>query len=248
VLGTFDQVLQVRAQGQEVAAFRLISQCHCLGLATKAGSGIESVDKLKGRTVGVAAAGGPMQNFVIYLLHQRGLTAEDVAFASIGTGPSAVAAVEHDSVDAAVLFYGADAELRKKGIATRMLAETFTPAGSRAAIGSESFPSTSLLARESWLKANREPAVKLSRAFGETIAWMRTHTVEEVRLRLAPEGRPSDPDIDRETLKLLIPALSETGRIDAAMARLSFNILAVSRAEVRGIESELERAFVNGYL
>jgi NitT/TauT family transport system substrate-binding protein len=250
ILGTFDQTLQVNAQGKSVQAFRLLSECHCLGLVVSpaASKPIRRLADLEGATVGVAASGGPMENFLRFLLKRNSINADRVRVASIGIGPSALTALERGRVDAAVVFHGAKEQLDRRGAAAPLLAETFTREGAQSVFGQESFPSTSLIAARSWLQADPERARRVVRAFHETIAWMKAQPVEEVRKRLPEQGRSPDPEIDRATLAIVVPALSSSGRIAARQARLSWDVLVSARPEILAKPPRIETCFTNEYL
>jgi len=239
ILGTYDQALQVNAQGKRVKSFMLISECHCLGLVSPA---ISEIATLRGRTVGVSSPGGPMQNFVAYLLKRAGLPADSVSYAAVGIGASSVTAVEHGKVDAAVVFYGSMLELKKRNPALHVLAETYTRDGARAVFHQATFPSTSLLARAEWLVQDPETARRLVRVFRATIDWMKSQPVEDVRAKLPPETRNPDAEIDLATLRVLIPMLSPTGRMTVDEAQLSLDILGVH------LKTPIEDTFTNEYL
>lgn len=232
ILGTYDQALAVNARGRRVTAFLLLSECHCLGLVSRR---VSSLADLRGRTVGVSAPGGPMQHFVTYLLRRAGLDPSSVAFASVGIGPSSVTAVEHNVVDAAVVFHGSYLELQRRNPALHVLAETYSRQGARAALGVETFPSTSLLARSEWFAAHRDEARRLVRAFRDTVAWARSHSVDEVLARV-------DPSTRRETLAILIPMLSPSGLMTREAAQLSLDVLGVK------LTTPLDQTFTNEFL
>jgi NitT/TauT family transport system substrate-binding protein len=250
ILGTLDQTLQVNAQGKSVQAFRLLSECHCLGLVVSpaASKPIRTLADLKGATVGVAAPGGPMQNFLRFLLKRNQIDPDQVNVASVGIGPSALTALERGRVDAAVVFHGTKEQLDRRGAAAPVLAETFTHEGAQKVFGQESFPSTSLIADRSWLQAGPDRAKRIVNAFHETVAWMKSQPVEEVRKRLPEQGRSPDPEIDRATLGVLIPSLSSTGRIAARQARLAWDVLVSARPEILAKPPRIETCFTNEYL
>ena len=248
ILGTYDQVLQVRAQGQSVKAFLLISECHCLGLVVPQNSPVHSIADLKGRTVCVSAPGGPMQNFVAYLLRRAGLEPDDAAYAGIGIGASSVVALEHGKVDAGVVFYSSLLELKKRQPGMRILGETYTRSGSKAVFGQESFPSTCLIARTTWLDRHGDAARRMVRVFRETIDWMLASPVEAVRAQLPRESRNPDVEIDLATLRILIPMFSRTGRLTRAAAQLSLDVLAAARPQLTRLDVPLEETFTAAFL
>ena len=69
---------------------------------------------LKGKIVGVSAAGSSTQIFLNYLLVTHGIKPEDVSVASIGMSATAVAAMTHGKVDAAIMTDPALEVVRKQ--------------------------------------------------------------------------------------------------------------------------------------
>ncbi len=218
VLGTFEQSIQLRRQGKPVEVLAVLDTCHCLALVSK-NRDLRSPADLAGKTIGVAAPGGQMQNFARFLL--RGAEASYVA---IGAGPSAAAAVESGKVDAAVVLYTNYVTLRQRDPQLNVLAETFTRDGMRQWLGIEAYASKSLLASPEWSRAHPDAAAKLKRAMLRTVRWMKANPAETILDRLPAEVRGPDRATDLTLLRLLVPLLSETGAVppgaDAAVSRL----------------------------
>ena len=209
ILGTYEQTRQLAARGKPIEAVYVLDTCHCLALVSLK-PGIRAISDLAGRTIGVAAAGGQMQNFARHLLRKLG---REASYASIGTGPSAVAALESGKVDAAVVLYGGYLALKERHAELLTLAETFTPDGMEAHLGVRAYPSKSLLAEAGWAAAHRDELNRLRRAFQRTVAWMKAHSAEEILDRLPPAARSPDRDLDLKMLQLLVPLLSLDGTV-----------------------------------
>ena len=250
VLGTYDQALQVAARGRKVRAFLLLSECHCLGLVAspKSPRKPRALADLRGARVGVSSPGGPMQNFLTYLLRREGIDPDSVGVASVGIGPPALVALEYGKVDAAVVFYSTLLELRKREGEVAVLAETFTRDGARRVFGQGVFPSTCLLAETEWLERNGPAARSLVRAFQAAVRWLKSADLGKVRAMLPSTGRSQDETIDRATLELLLPMLSENGRMTREAAELAFGLLAGARPEMREARIRLEDTFTNEFL
>lgn len=238
IVGTYEQALQVSAQGKSVQAFQLFNGCHCLALvASPAKPEIQTVGDLAGKVVGVGAAGGAMQNFAQYLLDRSGVTG---SFASVGIGASAVAALEGGRVDAAVLLYNPMLAMESRHGGLRVLAETFSAEGSRAVFGVEQYPAQALMAEARWLGRNPAVARRLVRALSGAVQWMRAHTAREIRARLPDGPRTGDEKADLATLEMLIPRYSSDGRFrleEAAAVR-----------KVLGLNVDVRNTFRNDLL
>jgi NitT/TauT family transport system substrate-binding protein len=210
MIGTYEQSLQ--APGVEAPA--VLDTCHCLGLVTLKPE-IRSPADLAGRTIGVAGFGGPMQNFARHLL-----AGDEASYAAIGVGPSSAAALEQGRVDVAVVLYTTFQALKSRHPNLRVLAETFTRGGMKAALGVEAYPAKSLLARQ----GKRYP--ELVAALLETNRKMRELGAERTLALLPPEARGPDPAIDRMLLELLIPYASLDGAVPPGAEALARKMLA----------------------
>jgi len=250
VLGTYDQALQASIRGQHVRSVLLVSECHCLGLVAspKSERKVTTLADLKGARVGVSAPGGPMQNFLTYLLRRDGIDPDSVGVAAVGIGPPALVALEYGKVDAAVVFYSTLLELRKREGGAAVLAETFTREGAKKVFGRDSFPSTCLLARSEWLAANGDAARRLVRAFRSAVGWLKTADLGNVRSMLPSTGHSPDEAIDRATLELLVPMLSTDGRMTRESAELAYRLLVQARPELRETPINVEDTFTNEWL
>jgi NitT/TauT family transport system substrate-binding protein len=209
ILGTYEQTRQLAERGKAIEAIYVLDTCHCLALVALRPE-IRAVSDLAGKTIGVAGAGGQMQNFARHLLRKLG---REASYAAIGVGPQAVAAIESGKVDAAVVLYSTYETLRARHPEARTLAETFSPDGMEANLGVRAYASKSLLAGAQWVAANPDAAAGLRRAFSATVVWMKGHSPEEIWDRLPAEARSPDRTLDLALLRLLVPLLSSDGAV-----------------------------------
>lgn len=212
IVGTYDQAIQLQAKGQRVVAYRLLTECHCLALVVPPAKAkeIRTVADLAGRTIGVGAAGGSMQIFASYLLQKAG--AKEASYAGIGVGATAFAAIESGKVDGAVVLISTLVRLRERYPELRVLAETISEEGSRAALGFATFPSMALLAKGDWLDRNPAAAQSISQALGEAVAWIRARPAAEV-------GAALGGNVDVAALELHLPRYSLTGEFSPGPAQ-----------------------------
>lgn len=65
-----------------------------------AGKGLESLQDLKGKKLGVTAVGGGVHTWVLHALKVAGVDPSSITFVAVGAGPAPVAALTQGSVDA----------------------------------------------------------------------------------------------------------------------------------------------------
>jgi len=102
VSGGFDHVMVMRARGQKLRGFLLqgATPAIVLGVAKQRAAEYRSAKDLKGMKIGVSAPGSSTHAFVNHLLASVGLAADDVSIVGVGTGPTAVAAMQAGHLDA----------------------------------------------------------------------------------------------------------------------------------------------------
>lgn len=223
--GVYEQTLQMAAEGKSIVAFVLLVKSP--NFAIIAAPGIHKWSDLRGKTVGVSSVGSPSQFYLTYLLNKEGVP--DVSTATVGMGATAMAALEHGQVDAAVLFGSAiTAYLARKPDAV-ILADTRTTEGLQGAFQVTDYPASCLLARRQWLEANPDAAKKMARAVLRAMAWIREHSAEEILARVPAAG---DPSAELAAIRLAKPMYSLDGRIDKESAEAVRAIIGISKIDV----------------
>ena len=247
VCGFYDHTIQMAAQGRDLRAF--VAMLRYPGLVLVAASpGINRIEDLKGRTVGVSAAGSSTHLLLNHLLVTHGLKPDDASTASIGMSATAVAAITRGKVDAAIMTDPALAIARKQLPSLRILADTRTADGVRAAFGVESYPSAVLYSTRAWQDAHPESARSLAHAILRTLDWMRTHSPEEIRARMPPSFRTDDPEMDLQGLRSLQNMLSPDGGITPESAAAVHQVLRVSLEAVRTNTIDVRATYTDQFL
>lgn len=102
VCGPYEQTLQMHGRGRAHEAVALLSRTPAIsvGVSARVMSDYRTPADLRGRKIGVSAPGSPGDLVAHRLLARAGVPAEDVAFVSVGTMASALAALRAGQVDA----------------------------------------------------------------------------------------------------------------------------------------------------
>lgn len=247
VCGFYDHTVQMAAQGRELRAF--ISLLRYPGLvATTTSLAVKTLADLRGKPVGVSAAGSSTHMFLNYLLAQKGLKPEDVLVVQIGLGATAVAAASRNRVEAEILTDPTVGLLRKQAPNLRILADTRDREGVRQVFGVDSYPASVLYSTSTWLGSHREEAAGLVRALEKTLAWMRSHSAEEIRQQMPATLRIEDAEIELEGVRSLKNMLSEDGSFTDGGAAAVQKVLATSMEAVRHAHVDLAKTYTNEFL
>jgi len=242
VCGFYDHTIQMAAQGKDLRAFVAMLRYPGLALASPNASRIED---LKGKTVGVSAPGSSTHMFLNYLLVAHGIKPEEVSNASIGMSATAVVAVMHAKVDAAIMTDPALAIVRKQMPGLHILADTRTADGVKGVFGVKSYPSAVLYSKSDWVERNPETAKKLAGAIVKTLSWMRTHSPEEIRAKMPAAFRTEDVATDLEVLKTAQAMLSADGKFSPEAVEAVRAVLSTSLEAVRTAKIDLTKTYTN---
>ena len=225
--GVYEQTIQMAAEGKSIVSF--ISLLKSPSFAILGAPGVLKLADLRGKTVGVSSVGSPSQFYLTYLLGKAGVNQADVSTATVGMGATAMAALEHRQVDAAVLFGSAITAFLARNPDAVILADTRTPDGLRAAFQVDDYPASCLLAKQEWLDANPLQAKKMARAVLRSLAWIRAHSAEEV---LARVPSPGDSVAELAAIRLAQPMYSVDGRINKESAEAVRTVMGLKWSKV----------------
>ena len=242
VCGFYDHTIQMAAQGKDLRAF--VAMLRYPGLVLVSPS-IASIEGLKGKTAGVSAPGSSTHMFLNYLLVKHGMKPDEVSNASIGMSATAVGAVTHNKVDAAVMTDPALAIVRRQMPGLHILADTRTEEGVRSVFGVENYPSAVLYSKTDWIEKNRDTAKRLAGVITKTLSWMRSHTPEEIREKMPASFRTEDAATDVAVLRTAQAMLSIDGRFTPEAVEAVHQVLSTSLESVRNAKIDLSKTYTN---
>jgi ABC-type nitrate/sulfonate/bicarbonate transport system substrate-binding protein len=103
--GMFEQTIIAASQGRSIISFVALmsGDFRALLVAPAKTDTIRTIEDLRGRTIGVSSVGSPNEFFAASVARRHGLSQKDVSMVAVGTLTNAVAALEHNRIDTAVL-------------------------------------------------------------------------------------------------------------------------------------------------
>ena len=248
--GSLLQTLPLAAEGRNVRSFLLLytRPTIVIAVAPALAGKITDIAKLKKHNVGVSAMGSPLHMQLNFVLAKHGLSPEDVYIVPIGTAASSLTALEKGRVDAAVLVGSAITSFERGNPHAVFLSDSRTVEGSRQMFGTEVFPSTSILAQDSWLRANPDTAHRFAKAVLKAMEWMRTHSAEEVRTQMPEATRMPDAEADLQAIRQAQQTLSPDGVTPDSAPQLMKEFLAVSNEKVRTATIDFTKVYTNEFV
>src|SRR6201995_4774315 len=188
VSGYFDHCVNLAAKKQELVSFVVYDRYPGLVLVVSPSHAkeINSIKDLAGKKVGVSAPGSSTDFFLKYLLKKNGLDPTSAAVIGVGLGATAVAAMEQGQIDAAVMLDPSVTGLQGSHSDLRILADTRTQKDTIAIFGGE-YPGGALYSTNAWVASHDKEVQSLTNAILNTLAWIHSHTPEDIMAKMPPE-------------------------------------------------------------
>ena len=250
VSGFYDHTIQMAAEGREYVAFVTMLRFPGLVLVTSPQSAatLKTIADLKGRIAGVTTAGSSSQILLTYMLQRNGLAADAVSITAIGSAATAIAALEHGKVDVGMVADPAFTLVQRRNPGVRVLADLRTAEGVQAALGAHAYPASVLYARGDWIRANRDTTGRLARAMTRTLAWMHSHTPQEIADKTPKAFRGEDDALYVEALKASMPMFSPDGLMPPDGTEAVRTLLAGSMEKVRTAAIDVSKTYTNEFI
>jgi NitT/TauT family transport system substrate-binding protein len=250
VSGFYDHTIQMAAEGRELVAFVTMLRFPGLVLVTSPQSAetLTTIADVKGRIAGVTTAGSSSQMLLTYILQRHGLAPDAVSITAIGSAATALAALEHGKVDVGMVAEPAFTLVRRRNPGVRVLADLRTADGVNAALGTHAYPASVLYAKGDWIRANRDTTARLARAITRTLAWMQTHTPQEIADKTPKTFRGEDDALYVEALRSSMPMFSPDGFMAAEGAEAVRILLASSMEHVRTATIDVSKTYTNEFI
>jgi len=249
VSGYYDHCVNLAAKGQNLQSFVVYDRYPGMILAVSPeATDIKSVKDLAGKAVGVSAPGSSTDFFLKYLLAKNGMDPNGTSVVGIGLAATAVAAMEHGKVQAAIMLDPAATLLQNKfKDKFRILADVRTQKDTLDIFGGE-YPGGALYTRADWIAKNEATTQKLTNAIIATLKWIHSHTPEEIMAKMPDELIGPDKPLYLAALKNTIPMFSQTGLMDPKGAQAVLAVFSQSVPEIAKANIDLSKTYTNRFV
>ena len=249
VSGYFDHCVNLAAKKQELQSFVVYDRYPGLVLVVSPAhtNEIKSIKDLAGKKVGISAPGSSTDFFLKYLLKKNGVDPASTAVIGVGLGGASVAAMEQGQIDAAVMLDPAVTILQAAHPDLRILSDTRTQKDNQAVFGGE-YPGGALYSTTAWISAHDKEVQALTNAILNTLAWIHTHSPEDIMAKMPPEMVGKNKELYLAALKNTIPMFSETGRMDPKGADAVLAVFSESSPEVAKANVDVLKTYTNKFV
>ncbi len=210
-------------------------------------STIKAPADLKGKTIGVSAPGSSTQDFIAQILERAGVSWKDAKYVSVGTGVSAVAAMQNgDELDALVNLDPAITNLVNAGKVSIMV-DSRNAEGTQAAFGGP-YLGDCLMAKTAFVKDNPRTSQAIANAVVHAMQWLKTASIDDIIKSLPPSYYKANEAEYRESLKNNIAAFQWDGIVTMEAAKNVFATIALLDPELKTGNIKLEPTFDNKFV
>ncbi|MEO6972189.1 MAG: ABC transporter substrate-binding protein [Rhodoferax sp.] len=249
VVGFYDHSIDLQSKGKEVEAIAVF--CKVPGevemVSTKAAAaGFKSMADAKGKTLGVTGLGSSTDFLTRYLADRQGVASKDYSLLPVGAGNSFIASIKQDRIQAGMTTEPTVSQLLKTGDA-KVLVDLRTEEGTKAALGGL-YPAASLYVQNTWAEAHKEQASKLAQAFARTMAYIHTHTAEQIAELMPRDYYGSDKALYVTALKSSLPMFTSDAGMPEGGPETVLKVLSTYKPLVKSANINLSKTYTNAYL
>jgi NitT/TauT family transport system substrate-binding protein len=248
VTGAFDHTIQMQAKNQPVVALVELGQFpgFVLALLNAQAAAYRSPADLKGMKIGVTAPGSSTHFMALQLMAKSGLKPDDASFLGVGATTTAVAAVKRGEIDAIVNTDPAVALLQREGL-IKIVADMRTRDGTREVYGGI-YPAAVMYASPTFIDKNPHTVQALVNALVRGLAFMRSHSPEEVAAVVPEEYALGDKPLYVQAIKNSLPMFSPDGRFAREGAETAYSVLKAFDPDVRNAKIDLAATYTDRFV
>ena len=249
VVGFYDHTIDLQAKGKEIQAIAVF--CKVPGevelVSSKAAAaGFKTMADAKGKTLGVTGLGSSTEFLTRYLVDKQGVASKDYSLLPVGAGSSFIAGMKQDRIQAGMTTEPTVSQMLKSGEA-KVLVDLRTEAGTQAALGGL-YPAASFYVRNDWAAAHKDQAAKLARAFAKTMAYIGSHSAEQIAELMPKDYYGSDKALYVEALKASLPMFTKDGAMPAGGPETVLKVLSAYKPQVKSAHIDLSKTYTNAFL
>jgi NitT/TauT family transport system substrate-binding protein len=249
VSGYFDHCVNLAAKNQSLVSFVVYDRYpgFALVVSPKQTAEINSIKDLGGKKIGVSAPGSSTDFFLKYMLSKNGVDPNSVGVIGIGLGAAAVAAMEQGTVDAAIMLDPSVTVLQGRNKDLKILSDTRTAKDTLSVFGGE-YPGGALYTKADWIEKHPKETQALTAAIVNTLAWIHSHTPEEVMAKMPENLVGPDKAGYLAALKNTIPMYSTTGKMDPKGAAAVLAVFSQSSPDVAKANVDVSKTYTNKFV
>ena len=250
VSGYFDHCVNLAAKKQEMQSFVVYDRYPGLVLVVSPSHNaeIKSIKDLAGKKVGVSAPGSSTDFFLKYLLEEErprsGERRGDRRRPRRHRGGGDAAGPDRCGRDAGSVGHACC----RAAIRTCASSATPAPRRIRSTCSAANIRAARSTRTTAWIKSHEKEAQALTNAIVNTLAWIHSHSPEEIMAKMPPEMVGKNKELYLAALKNTIPMYSQTGMMDPKGADAVLAVFSEGSPEVAKANIDLCKTYTNKFV
>ena len=242
-VSSYDTTIRMQAKGQDVRAVIELGRFPGIALAVKKDkvAEVHTFADLTRLKVGVSGPGSLTHYVVQYLVAKAGGDPKRVAVVGVGTGASAVAAIEQGELDAMCNAEPIISKLEADGAVT-VMADMRTEAGTRAIFGASN-PAAAVYFKQDFIAANPATVQAVVNAFYRSLRWLAQATPEAVVDLVPPSYHLGDRQLYARAVAASMESYSRTGIVPMDGRESALKLLSLSDPQIASAKIDLNTTF-----
>jgi NitT/TauT family transport system substrate-binding protein len=235
VVGFYDHTIALQPQGKCLESVVQMSKApgEVEVVATSKAATLTSFAAFGGKKLGVTSPGSSTDFLTRALAVRNGV--KDSAYTTVkaGAGTTFISALKQGAIDAGMTTDPTVAKLVSSG-AAKVLVDMRTEEGSKAALGG-AYPSSSLYMDCAWVSRNAGTVQKLANAMVKTLAWMDSHSAEEIAAKMPADFKGDDAALYAKAVADTKPMFTSDGVMPSDGPSTVLKVLATFNPALKGM-------------
>lgn len=248
VVGFYDHTIDLQSKGKYLMSVVQLGSVpgSRIMVANKLKDEVKQLSDLKGRNIGVTNLGASSHFLINYLIRKSGLKTEDYVPVPVGSGNTLIASMEQGKVDAAWATQPTIALLEKRGIAFSLV-DMESVEGMMSVAGSL-YPSSCLYMSADYVKQHPEIVQKLANAFVKTLAYIQTHSAEEIAELMPKEYYAGDKELYIQALASSLHMFTTDGIMPEGGPESVLEVLSTSNDKIDPTKIDLKQTYTTEFV
>lgn len=245
--GSYNHTIELQAAGKnmECVVQLDIAPGEAEIVSAKEADQIQSIADLKGKNLGVTELGSGTQTLTTALLHQKGITPDQVHFIPVGAGDTFIAAMQQGRIDAGMTTEPTISRLLSSGVG-KVLTDLRTPDSTAAALGGP-YPFICVFMSNSYVNSHKDVVQKLVNAYVKTLKWMKAHSAAQIADQMPADYYAGNKDLYVTALQNQLAIFSPDGKMPDGGPQAVLSIEQQTNQTVQGKQIDLTTTYTNDF-
>lgn len=246
--GSYNHTIELQAAGKQMESVVQmdIAPGEAELVSAKAAGQIHSIKDLKGKNLGVTELGSGTQSLTIALLHNAGITPDQVHFIPVGAGDTFIAAMQQGRIDAGMTTEPTISRMLSTNEA-KVLADLRTPETTQTALNG-AYPFICLFMSNSYVSSHKDVVQKVVNAYVKTLKWMHTHSAQQIADKMPADYYAGNKSLYVTALQNQLAIFSPDGAMPAGAPQSVLNVENQTNTAVQGKTIDLNSTYTNDFV